>query len=163
MRECMQKFLIPRKIVCRKQGFRLAQPGSRAASTASSGKCVPIPPHTSVHHRGWTLVHEDPINFISTCHTFLHARSVRRGGGCFKGVEVCSETGGNNKEGGSGKDRPRLANRRIPCILHECLHRKKKMQLQMLSQPFQGSTECRSEWVVVGFVPCGDQHCHSLC
>lgn len=52
---------------------------------------------------GWTLLHCDPINFISARHTFWHARSVRRGSGGLKGVEVSGEASGNNWERGSGR------------------------------------------------------------
>lgn len=35
------------------------------------------------------------------------------------------------------------------------LHRERKMQLHVPSQPFQASVVCKNEGVVVGFVPCG--------
>lgn len=38
------------------------------------------------------------------------------------------------------------------------LHRERKMQLHVPSQPFQASVVCKNEAVVVGFVPCGGPH-----
>lgn len=38
------------------------------------------------------------------------------------------------------------------------LHRERKMQLHVPSQPFQASVVCKNEGVVVGFVPCGGPH-----
>lgn len=51
----------------------------------------------------------------------------------------------------------------FPYLAVRFLHREKKMQLHVPSQPFQASVVCRSEGVVVGFVPCGGQHSHTLC
>lgn len=67
-----------------------------------------------------------------------------RGG--LKGVEVSAEASGNNRERGSGGDEPGLGNLRIsPCLAFEFLHREKKMQLHVPSQPFQASVVCRCE------------------
>lgn len=51
---CVRKDLIPCKTVYRKWGSRLAQTGSWATLglAASSGKCVPILPHTAASHGG---------------------------------------------------------------------------------------------------------------
>lgn len=54
----------------------------------------------------------------------------------------------------------RLRDLRIPHISYE---EKNKLQLHVPSQPFQASMARRSERVVLGFVPGGNQGCHSLC
>lgn len=48
-------------------------------------------------------------------------------------------------------------------LVLDFLHREKKMQLHVPSQPFQASVVCKNEGVVVGSVACGSQHSHTLC
>lgn len=93
---------------------------------------------------GWTLLHRDPINFISARHTFRHARSVRRGSGGMMGVEVSGEASGNNWERGSGRMGQAWESLNFPYLLFEFLHGEKKMQLHVPSQPFQASVVCKN-------------------
>lgn len=65
---------------------------------------------------GWTLLHSDPINFFSACHTFRHARSVKEKWKS-EGAEVSIEARGNNRKR-KWNDGVGLGNLRIPCILH---------------------------------------------
>lgn len=95
---------------------------------------------------GWTLLHLDPINFISTRHTFQHATSVRRGSGGLQGVEVCGEASGNNWERGKWRDGPWLENLRIPRILHWLSAQGKENAITRTLSVLSGKVWCGEWW-----------------
>lgn len=153
--------------MCRKRCSRLAQSGIRAASSASSGEHVPILPHTAVPPQGaehfytWIQLNSSPH---ATHFDTLGAEGGEEvkvwGGG---GVGCAVRQSRDNWERGSGRMGQGWGILEFPVSCIDFLHSEKKMQLHVPSQPFQASVVCRSEGVVVRFVPCGDQHSHSLC